>query len=1004
MSLGNSCSRLLGVCLFLTIFVIQVSLAQGSGTIKGQVLDQTSGESLVGANITVVNTSIGGSADLDGNFILRLVPVGKWTLKVSYVGYKPIDLEVTVTNNATVQQNFRLVPQTIAGEEVIVTAQARGQQSAINQQLSANSIVNVVSEERIQELPDFNAASAISRLPGVSTTQSSGEANKVVIRGLAPQYNAVAIGGISLASTGSTQIGAASQGGTTGAINNDRSVDLSMITPYMIKAIEVYKSLTPDMNANAIGGYVNMTLREAPSDLHTDLMWQSGYTQKTNNYGNYRGIASVSDRFFNDNLGAYLLINGEQYDRNADNMSANYTIGQLDPTTGINKVQVTDVTLNRHIETRKRFGGNLILDYKIPSGIIRSINMFSRLNSNYQDNNVILDYKNNALDFRYRAGEGTTDVGVNSLEFENDFGFMSMDLKAANTFSRNYLPNSPFYQFVQTGGVSTGTVPYNTPPEALISPNIYKGAASTYLSSVSLFSTEYREIDQVIKGNFKIPLTVGSAVSGFIKFGGEYDHNKHTNDQSTPYAEIERTSAFKRQMMDSILAHFPVVYDSLAGKFAASEFTSSDSKLTNSFLDNKFGNIYWAADPTILNGITNYIKNQSELNAINSGATNPGGWYDGLYQELPNDYIYIEEYYAAYLMAQMNFGQNVMVVGGARYEDVTSSFTAYNLLDGRDPSTQTADTVVAHPGNHFVLPMAQIKYNPVEWGDIRYSYSQTLARPDYTQLSPHYNMSYDHNNVWSGNQNLKTAQASNHDLIITVHNNELGLLSIGGFYKEIKDFTYYTQYKLRAHALPGLDSLGSFAALGSPPNAGAILYTYMNNNYMAYVRGYEIDLQTRFWYLPFPLDGLLLGINYTHISSNATYPYRNETTTGRPPNLVVVQIDSTRGGRLIDQPNDIANIFVGYDFKGFSAKVSFVFQGNSVSNIGAYPEQDSFTDDYYRVDLSVRQMLPWTGIQLFLDVNNLNNRMNISRQNTIGGFTIEQNYGLTANLGVRYTL
>ena len=122
----------------------------------------------------------------------------------------PITREVTIKGDETVEEVFRLTAQAIVGEEVVVTAQARGQVQAINQQLASDKISSVVSEARIQELPDFNAASAISRLPGVSTLKSSGEDNKVVIRGLAPQYNAVAIGGISLASTGSTQIGATS--------------------------------------------------------------------------------------------------------------------------------------------------------------------------------------------------------------------------------------------------------------------------------------------------------------------------------------------------------------------------------------------------------------------------------------------------------------------------------------------------------------------------------------------------------------------------------------------------------------------------------------------------------------------------------------------------------------------------------------------------------------------------------------------------------------------------
>jgi TonB-dependent receptor len=834
-----------------------------------------------------------------------------------------------------------------------------------------------------------------------------------VIRGLAPQYNAVAIGGVTLASTGSTQIGAASQGGTAGSISNDRSVDLTMVTPYMIKSIAVYKSLTPDMPANAIGGYVNMELREAPTGLHSDLMWQSGYTQKSGKYGNYRGIASVSDRFLDDRLGAYLLINGEQYDRNADNMNASYTnaLHKPDTLTGYDPVQVTNVTLSRHIETRKRYGGNLILDYQLPFGIIRSINMFSRLNSDYHDYNVILDYKGNNLDQRYREGANTTDVGVHSLDFENDFGFMSMDLKAGITYSRNNLPESPYYQFRQTGGVSTAAVPYNTVPESLATGVNYKGAASTYLLNVSLFSTQYAERDKVLRGNFKIPLNIGSSISAFFKFGGEYQHNNHTNDQRTPYADIDRSAIIKQGMMDSILANFPTLrYDSVSGRFPATLFTASDSSLhDDSFLDNRFGRIYWAAESGVLNALTNYIKNTPNLNAIYATSVNPGGWFDSYYQNLPNDYDYLEEYYAGYLMTQINIAPDLldlMVVGGVRYEEVKSSFHAYNLLDGRDAAHQSYTEVTVHPGNHFLLPMVQAKYSPTDWSDIRYSYSQTLARPDYSQLSPHYNISYDRNNVWSGNPNLQPAQALNHDLLLTFHSNELGLFSIGGFYKEVKDFTYYTQYKLRPDSItkPGLNSTQTYSGLGSPPLPGATLYTYVNSFYKAYVRGLEVDLQTRLWYLPFPLDGLLLGFNYTRISSSTIYPWRDETTSGRPPKPVTInQIDSTRGGRLINQPNDIANAFVGYDYKGFSARLSYVFQGNSVSYIGAFPEQDGFTDDYHRFDLSVRQMLPWAGLQVFLDVNNLNNRRNISKQASIPGFTTERNYGLTANLGVRYT-
>jgi hypothetical protein len=108
---------------------------------------------------------------------------------------------------------------------------------------------------------------------------------------------------------------------------------------------------------------------------------------------------------------------------------------------------------------------------------------------------------------------------------------------------------------------------------------------------------------------------------------------------------------------------------------------------------------------------------------------------------------------------------------------------------------------------------------------------------------------------------------------------------------------------------------------------------------------------------------------------------------------------------LIYQPNDILNAYIGYDLGGFSGRVSFLFQGNSVSSVGREPETDGFTKDYFRVDASARYILPWfPKLQLFLDVNNINQRANMSAQQTIGGFTNEQFYGLTANLGVRYIL
>ena len=1011
MSLGFHFKRISGACLFLPLLVLQLSYAQGSGTLTGTVYDKTSKDALPGAHVVVKGTSNGAATNLSGGFVLYNVPAGDQTIVASYIGYRPVTQVIKIADGETITRDFSLVAEVIEGEEVVVTAQAQGQLQAINQQLSSDKIVNVVSEAKMQELPDFNAAQAISRLPGVSTLQSSGEANKVVIRGLAPQYNAVAVSGFTLASTGSTQIGAASQGGTAGSINTDRSVDLSMITPYMIKTVEVYKSLTPDMDANAIGGYVNMQLREAPEEFHYDVLAQGGYTQKSGKYGNYRFVASASDRFLDGDLGVYVLGNAEKYDRDADNMNASYVpqSSTVQPD-GFRPVVVTNVTLNRHLETRKRYGANLIFDYKLPTGTLKSINVFSRLSSDAWDQRTIYDYQFHNVNFRYREGNTKTDAALNSLEYTNDFGFMSAELKFANTYSRNFAPGSPQFDFTQTGGIP-GSATVNTIPEDLVPSVQYKGSSSTYLTNASLFSADYKENDQIYRGNFKVPFNFEGITSGFVKFGGEYRYNYHTNDQGTPYGGLRAGSPITNQMQSLILQQYPwFVLDPLGVNFTAENFTSTDSKLYDPFLGNSFGGMLWAADPTYLNGIVNILATDPSVSAVNSSGSNAGGWFDSPYQRMPNKYKYVERYYAGYLMSELRFWEELMVVGGVRWEQVLGYFDAFNLADGRDATHQAVDTVFAHPENRYWLPMVQAKWDALSWADLRYSFTKTLARPDYSQLSPHFNMDYTQFFVWAGNPRLVPAEAINHDVFLTFHSNDLGLLSIGGFYKEVKNFTFFTQYTLHPTAPPGLDSVMSYSVhTGNGnvvhPKDGAQLNTYVNSPYTAFIRGFEIDVQTRFWYLPAPLNGMVFGINYTHISSKATYPWRNDTTIIIPPRSTkVITLDRTRTGRLINQPDDVLNAYIGYDYEGFSGRLSFLFQGNSVSTIGAFAEQDGFTKDYFRIDASVRQKLPWFGMQVFLDINNLNNRSNDAAQASINGFTSEQYYGLTANLGLRFSM
>ncbi|MEN0050912.1 MAG: carboxypeptidase-like regulatory domain-containing protein, partial [Bacteroidota bacterium] len=180
-------------------------------TIIGKVMDGE-GVTLPGANIYLRGNNVGTVTDIDGEYALTNVPLGTQIIVISYLGFETVEQSVEVGENKVNRLNVRLAPAAILSKEVVITGQALGQAKAINQQLNAESIANIVSADRIQELPDVNAAEAIGRLPGISLNRSGGEGQKVVIRGMEPKFAAITVNGVNLPSNS----------------GSDRSVDLSL--------------------------------------------------------------------------------------------------------------------------------------------------------------------------------------------------------------------------------------------------------------------------------------------------------------------------------------------------------------------------------------------------------------------------------------------------------------------------------------------------------------------------------------------------------------------------------------------------------------------------------------------------------------------------------------------------------------------------------------------------------------------------------------------------------
>ena len=178
--------------------------------------------------------------------------------------------------------------------------------------------------------------------------------------------------------------------------------------------------------------------------------------------------------------------------------------------------------------------------------------------------------------------------------------------------------------------------------------------------------------------------------------------------------------------------------------------------------------------------------------------------------------------------------------------------------------------------------------------------------------------------------------------------------------------------------------------------------TWENLEETSYVRGIELDWQTHFWYLPSFLKGLVLNINYTHITSETSYPFQTSIRSGGfPPRITFV--DSSRAGRMPDQPNDILNLTLGYDIGGFSGRISVFHQAEYNEALIASGHSYTINKAFTRLDLALKQRIT-DNFSLFLNVNNLTNveegNFNYSGNYDIRRFNQSEKYGTTLGFGI----
>jgi TonB-dependent receptor len=347
---------------------------------------------------------------------------------------------------------------------------------------------------------------------------------------------------------------------------------------------------------------------------------------------------------------------------------------------------------------------------------------------------------------------------------------------------------------------------------------------------------------------------------------------------------------------------------------------------------------------------------------------------------------------------KLNLGKKLYIIPGFRFENsdniYRSGISSINGWYGVNGFYR--DTTTTQQYGEF-LPHFHLKYQPVSWFDIRASYATTLARPDFLFVTPRSQIDDNNSIIRTGNPDLSYAKARNYDLLFSAYKGTLGLVTVGLFYKQIENLFY--PWTTNLFDQETADEAGWTAYKGFE------LQSYTNSAESS-VYGFEVDLQSSLNFLPKPLNGFVLNVNYSRLYSQTEVFFLTSETRliiPVPPVFETIFTNSSRQVNMPSQPPHVFRLSLGYDYKKFSARVSGAFQGTKANSYSSNKDFDSFTMAFWRWDASAKQKLGkyWS---VFLNINNFSNQQDITFIRNEMYRNRTETYGLTATLGLQFKL
>lgn len=994
--------------LFLIIIGIATTI-YGQGKIQGVVTDSLSDDALVGADVFLLGTALGAAVDIEGHYSVTSIPAGTYTVRFSYVGYKSKDVSVKVSSNSTISLDMKLAPAAVIGKEVIVSGQAEGQAAAINQQLSSNTIVDVVSQQKIQELPDANAAESIGRLPGVSLLRSGGEANKIVLRGLSPQFSTVTVDGVRLASTDA----------------NDQGIDLSTISQGSLAGIELYKALTSDKDADAIAGTVNLVTKKAPAHRTIKVEAFGGYNGLDKSAKEYNFSGNYGERFFSNKFFG-LQLEGHVEQRIRSNESTDYS---YDFTLNGGKNWETTTFQPQYVnEVRKRAGGSVLMDFNTPDGgNIKFNTIYNRTSRDYLTSYRTY-HQSGGVAYDYELTKQNITIFNTSLHGDNELLGFKTDWNLSFSQSKSETPYDYEMGFNEDSKLTNGVV---TAGMANVPPQYAKGPVTAWIPyALNDWQDAYFNVANDNLGNnlekiktafadFLKDYSVSTNITGALKFGVKYKeknrNNNHSQSRSNYYLDTGVPAYIK-------LPNGNIVPKDLSGTAFGNVLLTGAQRISmiNFLASNPPSRSIY--DTYLLNPLIdrNLLEQWRTLNI--NGYIQPGDRFQAEYvpnlqDGAENYYDLTERTFAGYVMNTLNLGREITVILGVRVESDNNDYSANYMNQALSGfpfpfNGQILDTTVNHKET-MVLPNLQVLLRPTSFMNVRLAAYQAIARPNFSYRLPRL-VAYQGTggSLRLGNPELKNAVAWNYEIQTQFYGGDIGLFSVSAFYKDIKNMFQY----VNGASLPGpsqnvLDSLGIHWTSPLNPLTTFDFYYPYNSSHPTKVWGFEIQHQINFRFLPGLLKNIVLSYNFSVVRSETYAPtvkVVHDTVQAGPIKVVKSKNTLTEvKQKLQDQPEFFGNVTLGYDIDGFSFRIAAFHQGKYNTSFSSDGYSDGEQDAFTRLDIELKQDIT-DNISVLLNLNNITNAKDASLYyNRKLGFEVpntDNKYGMTANLGVRLEL